>query len=333
MALDHFVSQVYLKNFYSPKMGNLMYAIRKSDLKPFTPNSQSVCRIEEGNTNSYLREDRIVEEFLENIEPRYNNALAKLIHDNIDQECIFVIAGFIAYVSTCSPAAMRIHSEILQVFVEETAKKISSKRTLRPPPIDLGGKNLYDYLENKNIRMKVNPKFPQAVGITEILNITKQYGNYDWDILINPFNDSPFFTSDFPIAIECTEKLHVHNLIIPLAPDVSVRIRSNHTSKQEQKDYSFSGFQRTIQKLNRTEVKTINRLIVRCAETMVFFRDQYEWISNFVKKNACFRIKTRTQKVADNKGGLLWNIVEIAKITEQMHEHMTPKSRDLIDIQ
>ena len=42
MSLDHFVSQVHLKNFYSPKLGNLMYAMRKNDLKLFTPDAK-VC--------------------------------------------------------------------------------------------------------------------------------------------------------------------------------------------------------------------------------------------------------------------------------------------------
>jgi hypothetical protein len=51
LALDHYVSQVHLKNFYSPAMNGLMYAIRKSDLKRFPTKSQDVCRIEEGSTN------------------------------------------------------------------------------------------------------------------------------------------------------------------------------------------------------------------------------------------------------------------------------------------
>jgi hypothetical protein len=76
MALDHYVSQVHLKNFYSPALDGLMYAIRKSDLKRFTPKSQDVCRIEEGSTNAYLTEDRAVEEFLKDVEPRYNASLA-----------------------------------------------------------------------------------------------------------------------------------------------------------------------------------------------------------------------------------------------------------------
>jgi hypothetical protein len=61
MPLDHYVSQVHLKNFYSPALGSRMYAMRKHDLKSFTPNSQSVCRIEDGSTNAFLKNDRMIE--------------------------------------------------------------------------------------------------------------------------------------------------------------------------------------------------------------------------------------------------------------------------------
>jgi len=320
MSLDHFVSQVHLKNFYSPKLGSLMYAIRKSDLKLFTPNAKSVCRIEEGNTNSYLREDRIVEEFLKSIEPRYNIALAKLAEDKIDPECIFVIAGFVAYVSTCSPAAMCIHSKPLKAFVEETAKNMGSKGFIKPPPIDLGGKSLFEFLEDRKIRISINPKYPQAIGIQSILSMTKQYGNFSWDILVNPFSDNPFFTSDFPIAIEKTKNSHILNRIIPLAPHLSIRIRPNRSNIRNQKDYSFSGFRRKIHKLNRSEVIAINRLIVRCAETTVFFRDNYTWVYDFVKKTAGFRIEIRTEKIPYEKGRLLWSTLEIRELTEPAGE-------------
>ena len=35
MPLDHYVSQVHLKKFYSPALGDRMYAMRKSDNHAF----------------------------------------------------------------------------------------------------------------------------------------------------------------------------------------------------------------------------------------------------------------------------------------------------------
>ena len=69
MPLHHYVSQVHLRKFYSPTLGNRMYATRKADLKAFTPNSESVCRVMNGSTNAYLLKDRVIEDFLKTIEP------------------------------------------------------------------------------------------------------------------------------------------------------------------------------------------------------------------------------------------------------------------------
>ena len=108
MPLDHYVSQVHLRQFYSPALGHRLYAIRKTDLRTFTSRSEDVCRIPEGSTNAYLRDPRAVEEFLKTIEPKYNAALDKLRTGAVDQECVYTIAGFVAYVVTCSPAGVRL---------------------------------------------------------------------------------------------------------------------------------------------------------------------------------------------------------------------------------
>jgi hypothetical protein len=316
MPLDHFVSQVHLKKFYSPNLDGLMYAIRKSDLKLFTPDAKSVCRIEDGSTNSYLREDRIVEEFLKRIEPRYNAALEKLLADKIDTDCIFVIAGFVAYVYSCSPAGMRLNSEPLKALNEETARILESKGLLPPRPPVLGGKSLTDLLRSGDTQISIDPKYPQAIGIASILLLTITFGNFEWDVLLNPFDKSPFFTSDFPIAIERTPDARILNKIVPLAPHLAIRIRPNLAYDRKHADYNFSEFRRVIRKLSRSEVMKINRLIVRCAETTVFFRDNYEWVSSFVNKNANYRIEMKIVKIPHEKGNLLLSTQEIRKVTE-----------------
>ena len=69
--LDHYVPQVHIRRFYSPALGERLYAIRKSDLKAFTPNSKGVCGVHDGSTSPYLVEDRAIEDFLQTIEPGY----------------------------------------------------------------------------------------------------------------------------------------------------------------------------------------------------------------------------------------------------------------------
>jgi hypothetical protein len=78
MPLDHYVSQVHLKQFFSPALGSRLYATKKSDLKSFQCHSKDVCRIEDGSTNAYPINDRAIEEFLRGIEPNYDASISKL---------------------------------------------------------------------------------------------------------------------------------------------------------------------------------------------------------------------------------------------------------------
>ncbi len=304
VPLDHFVSQVYLKNFYSPSLAGLMYAIRKNDLNSFTPNAQSICRIEDGNTNSYLREDREVEDFLKCIEPKYNAALKQIGEGHIDNDCIYTVAGFVSYVLVCSPAGMRIFSPPLKSSLEECARILDKQGVISKPPPGLGGKNLTELLDDEKVVIKVDPKYSQALGISNIMELITTIGNFRWEVLLNPFDDSAFFTSDFPIAFEMGSHSSIRNKIIPLSPNLAIRICPDPFRDKAQKDKSFSNFEYRRRKLNRKEVHLINKLIVRCAESVVFYRDNHDWVSRFVSKNSKFRIETQIEKVPHNSGTL-----------------------------
>ena len=146
MPLDHYVSQVHLKNFYSPALNGHMYAIRKSDLKKFPCAARDVYRIEDGSTNAYLKEDRAIEDFLLDVEPKYNASVAKLRDDKIDRESIYAVAGFIAYVASCSPAAMRINTGPLQGTVAAGVAVLDKQGLLEKAPPSLGGKSATELL-------------------------------------------------------------------------------------------------------------------------------------------------------------------------------------------
>jgi len=281
-----------------------MYAINKESLKSFTPNAESVCRIPDNSTNLYLRDDRLVEKFLKDIEPKYNSAVAKILANDIDSECIYVISGFVAYVLACSPASMRLHSEPVKYTVEETARMFDSKGVFPLLPPELAGKDLNELLEDGDLRFEIDPKYPQSMGICSILSQVMMFGNSKWDILMNPFNDNTFFTSDFPVPIEMFDDFRIFNRIIPLTPELAIRIIPVKSIDRKSADFSFSNFRQTVRKLKLRDAMYINELIVRCAETTVFFRDDYEWIPKFVKKNAGFRIESRTIRIPNGDGTL-----------------------------
>lgn len=306
MPLDHYIPQVHLKKFYSPSLGNRMYAIRKTDLEAFTANSSAVCRIMNGSTNAYLRKNRAIEDFLKTIEPNYNAALDKLFVGRIDNECIYTIAGFVAYVISCSPAGMRIHSGPLKSIVETETAMIEAQGLLPPPPAQVGGASLTQLLRDGAVEVRIDPKYPQAIGIDSILKHAAIFGNFKWEILHNDFDDSPFFTSDFPAAIEKTDDPRILNRIVPLAHNLALRIRPDPTLDRGRSDFSFANFGCHSRNIGRKELVKLNCLIVRCAEDTVFYRDDRPWVRPFVAKNRHYRIEPHTHRLTTPTGTCLF---------------------------
>ena len=316
MALDHYVSQVHLKNFYSPLLNKQMYAIRKSDLYRFTTKASSVCRIEDGSTNSYLTEDRVIEDFLKIIEPKYNVSIEKIKTDRIDEESIFVVAGFVGYVLSCSPAGMRIQSSPLRNIVELVGKRLDARGTLPPPPSVLNAPDFTTLLDRGEVRVEIDPKYPQAIGIQSILNTVSCLGNFTWEILINRIEDSPFFTSDFPVAFEATSHPQIINKVIPLSPILAIRIHPNTSYDIKNNDFSFSRFRCLFREISRKEILEINRLIVRCAESLVFFQKDLPWVQRFVQKNSAYRVEAINENINTKSGNYIITRIGVAPFHE-----------------
>jgi hypothetical protein len=282
----------------------LLYAIRKSDLKRFTPRSQEICRIEDNSTNAYLKEDRIIEEFLKDVEPRYNASLVKLRENNVDQECVSCIAGFAAYIVTCSPAVMRINSEPLKTNLETTARMLDEQGAFEKAPEALGENSITELLQNGTVEFTVDRKYPQAMGIASVIRHVSIFGNSRWEILRNSETDDPFFTSDYPAAIEVVDINTPINRIVPLAPDIAIRILPDIRLSGVKPDLSFAKFSASLRTPKRAEVLDINRLIVRCAEDLVLYRDDQAWIEGYVKKNRLYRVEPMTQELSYDGGAV-----------------------------
>jgi len=317
MPLDHYVPQVHLRRFYSPQLRDRFYAIRKSDLKTFTPNAKGVCAINDGSTNAYLREDRAIEEFLKTIEPNYNTALDKLATGKVDTECVYTISGFVAYVASCTPAAMRIHSEPLKANLEATAALLDAQGLIPPSPPALGGKTLSELLDSNAVT--VDPKYPQALGIDTIRSRTAMFGNFEWEVLHNEADDCPFFTSDFPIALEATADPRQINRIVPLSPEMAIRIKPDIALDQRKVDFSFRHFRSRSCTISRHQLVEVNRLLVRCAEDAVFHRDDRPWVRPFVEKNRFFRVEAQTSRVPTPTGELMISTQKVVAIPAVNH--------------
>jgi hypothetical protein len=118
----------------------------------------------------------------------------------------------------------------------------------------LGGIALTALLTGKEIGFVVDPKYPQALGISTIISRASVYGNSPWEILLNSIPECPFFTSDFPVAIEATGK-RTMNWIVPLTPDLAIRIIPDIRLSGTPPDLSFAKFTARQRTLGRAEMR------------------------------------------------------------------------------
>ena len=133
---------------------------------------------------------------------------------------------------------------------EATAKMLDAKGLLPRAPKELGSKTMSELIEGGQINVEIDPKYPQAIGVTTVLQLTHAFGNGNWEILINPNSDSPFFTSDFPVATVRVDS-GISIRLIPLSPTVAVSIYPKITTLSDTLDFSFKDHRNRTRRLSR----------------------------------------------------------------------------------
>lgn len=303
MALDHYISQVHLRNFYSTDARGRLVAVKKADLKKFYPWSEDVCRIEEGSTNGYLREPRAIEEFLKPIERRYNAALQAVRERRIDADEVYVIAGFISYVTSCSPAAMRMGKPQLAASVKAAAEILDAHGLIPRSPPELGGKSLSELLGDGSAEVSIDGRYQQAIGISQIERRVHIFGNALWDVMVADPSDGAFLTSDFPVAFGKSYDNRVVSKTVPLAPDVAICIHPQVSERGKAPDFTFPNFQGRFRRAKGSEIRTVNRRLVQAAEAMVFASADTDWLVPFVRRHRNFRADAVVTPIPMPEGG------------------------------
>lgn len=312
MALDHYIPQVHLRKFSFSRPPKLLKAFRKSDKQQFNPRTQDVCRIDQGNTNHYLRDVRAIEKFLEQIEPSYNRAVDQLETGSPLAESILTIAGFVAYISSCSPTATRLDIAPLRSNLHEVARRMDEAGQL---PVGPDGRRLSEWIESRDVDINIDQKYPQAIGISNVVRLQQTFASFDWELLHNPVaHGAPFVTSDFPVGYEATSDLRLINKIVPLKPDLAIRICPHFrgTPNQPPDVRMFRYRRRTIQP---SEANSINMLLIQCAEDLVFFADHDPVLDSLLAAGSCYCLAPKTDTIHIEGGGTM--ILSTFKVTRK----------------
>ena len=291
-----------------------MYAYRKSDGAEFPCGSDDVCRIEQGSTNPYLSEPRLLEQFLKKIEPHHNRACDALAENRFTHDDLLVLSGFIAFVVGCSPTAMRHGAVSFERLARTEIELLDRAHLLDDAPAELGSKTATELLRDGVININTDQKFPQAVGISAIVELARSFATFHWEILLNRHSErAPFLTSDYPAAIERSDG-QVTNRIVPLRPDLAVRIVPQ--VRPPNRPDLPSDFRYRLLHVSPSEVTSINRSVVKCAEDLIFSPVRAPWVTRLVRKSARFRLELEHTRVANGSGFLLLNRVVIKERRE-----------------
>ena len=297
MALDHYISQVYLRRFLAPELGHLLHGIRKSDLKRFTPRPKDICRLDEGNTNDFLSEPRAIEGFLVPIEGGFNSAVDMLSQGKPDTDCVYKIAGMASYILSCSPAAQRINAAAVEKNLENIAILADREAAFEAPPESLAGKDLTELIKKGLVTFKVDPKMIQAIGVSNILGRVAAIGNQHWEILHNEHQDCPFFTSDFPMGVAPDVERGVVDRMFPLSRNVAVKFCPNPRLRGANLKFSFEHFSFAHVTLSRAQAVGLNSLFAQCAEDLVLTSSWQRWTEALVTKSRSFRVVCKPTKI------------------------------------
>ena len=269
MTLGQYVSPAHLRQFSAPS--DSLIATRKSDLQSFRCAADNVCRLDA----SVPAIDADAADFLRQAAAQYDAALARMRSGRVDADCIVAIAGFAAGVMSLAPTALRLHEAPLEAMIA-TGPASAAGATGAP------GR-------------------PRAVSLGTLQDRIALWGNSRWEMLLNSDPATPFFTSDYPIALEARDQSFA-NWIVPLAPDLAVRVFPDLRLRRTRPDFSFTNFAFRQQTPRRSDVVEINRLIVRSAEDLVLYGEDRPWIADFIAKNRHYRIEAVPQRVPYGDG-------------------------------
>lgn len=325
MPKDHYIAQTYLRQFLDPTRKGQLNCYRKPDGTHFTPPTDKVCCEEGWDTNPFFpKDDRVIENFLQVIEPQWTNSIND-IHDlpNLP-ESKYLMAGYLAVMAACSPTAVRLGGKQLSEQTALTAQMIMKQAQEKPehfPELKPLPSDIYNILTQKGgIEAIVDQKYPHALAIKALCDMQWTFFKSHWIVMFND-TDNLFVTSDFPV---CYHYMKPEDTIatryVPITPRISILIVPSIEEEDRHMPEKIDKWPQTITTLNTIKpqhIPTFNRLVVKSAERLVISSQHTEWLPKIVKKFGDWGMQAKTTRIPVPKGHMLLTRYDIGKATKK----------------
>lgn len=292
---DHYVARTYLKNFSVVNKPGLVNVIRKSNLQRLTEiDVGDICHKKDWSTNEYFAgKERVVEDYLKTYELDWTRCVHLLRSGNFDFESKSNMAGYIAYLSACTPTAARI----AHISAEESAQlafDIIERSERRKVSKELQDKISDFESKHGKFKIRVNDHFPKAMGINGLPKLRETLLNFRWVILRNE-TGVPYITSDNPVCRNYENARGTCDLYCPITPEIAIIIES---SREQTEEHDALGL------ISEDGVRLFNELMVKSAEDMVIFGDAQS-VYELVEKFQDWQVGLMIVKLPEHKGSTL----------------------------
>lgn len=294
MAKDHYVAQTYLRQFSINGRNGFVNVVWKQNLQsPKVKSVSSVCYEKNGSDNYYFPDNpRVVEDYLKLYELRWAECVQKVSRGTYTDETKSLMAGYFAYLRTCTPTAMRLGSEGYIDFVKHFYDKLEEKEYSNP---DSKYRDVIETIrKHGGTKIEVDKKYPAAIGVTNLINIQSVIARSPWIVFKNE-TSMPFVTSDNPVCLQYYD-VKFADFYCPITPWLAIVIHPLRENEEAGPDH--------IGSFKPEGVEKMNRLVVQSAEDLVICND-LSGTEGLVREFQNWRVELRKIKIPSGNGHVI----------------------------
>jgi hypothetical protein len=301
---DHYVAKTYLRAFTDPKT-NCLHAYSKRDSRYFTPPPERVCKTMDWDQNpKFLSPPDALGQWLKIFEPHWAAAVAKLeaSHELMPDDK-FVIAGYWAHLSTCTPMWRRVAADHQQrdldtIYVE----RFTEHAQAHPHQFPKGGDYL-PLLKDGKLKVEIDKDFPKALVTTQLLKHQWCLHHQAWDVVWNE-TDELFITSDNPSCFDYQYgSLLRAARYLPLTPRLALWTLIDQENIPEVGQNIAPANVSAGRTATSKFVRDMNRLVIQSAENIVLASEPKSYIPLCLKKYKNWKVCVNVSRIPTPDGG------------------------------
>jgi Protein of unknown function (DUF4238) len=293
----------------------MLHAYRKPDGSYFRCWPKDVCHEWDGDANPILKKPDLLGDYRSIFEPFWNPSVASILSGTISPQDKWAVSGYMANLMASIPTWRRVG---IDMYDQMTAARLRVEVDLRKEhgqPIEPELAEGVEMLERGELKVVTEPDYIKALATKNLMNYAWLSYNLDWLIFRNE-TSQPFITSDNPVAYD-------HSGVpgspvwryLPITPSLCLCIEydpKKHRIESVPPELLEKGLAVAPKGAVRgtvaepSDVRLINKLVVQCAEQLVFSSDPFEKLPLLVRKYGKYRMITRHVELRDPRdGGIL----------------------------